>query len=259
MAVARSAVALKKQVKRPVSKHSGIYLGCSGWSYTSWKPGFYPDNTPARQFLTYYASQLNTVEVNYTFRKLPEPAALRTWMAAVDGADFTFSFKAPQAITHFKRLKDCAEPLAAFFQAIAPITDAGRMGLVLFQLPPNFKADGEKLAIFLRDTSSSGHRIAFEFRHESWFDETIFSLLREHNAALCVARSDELVSPDVRTANFSCYRLRESTYSPKKLKQLAADLKGRAESGDVFAYFKHEDEPSGPIRARKVLNAVRGR
>ncbi len=132
------------------------------------------------------------------------------------------------------------------------------MGLVLFQLPPNFKADSERLATFLRDPSISRHRIAFEFRHESWFDEATYSLLREYNAALCVARSDELASPDVQTANFSCYRLRESAYSPKKLKQIAADLKGRAKSGDVFAYFKHEDEPFGPIRARTVLKAVSG-
>lgn len=259
MAIARSVAPPRKSAQKGRPQHGEVYLGCSGWSYASWKPGFYPEKTPARQFLEYYASQLNTVEVNYTFRKLPKPAALQTWLAAVDEADFKFSFKAPQGITHFKRLRDCAEPLTAFFQAVAPIADAGRMGLLLFQLPPNFKADLERLGAFLRETDSSQHRIAFEFRHESWFDVATFSLLREHNAALCVATSDELASPEVQTATFSCYRLRESAYSPSKLKQVAAGLKERAKSGEVFAYFKHEDEPSGPIRARTVLKALRGK
>ena len=243
-------------VKKPAGE---VYLGCSGWSYPSWKPGFYPEKTPARTFLLYYASQLNTVEVNYTFRQLPTPATLGTWLAAVKDAAFLFSFKAPQAITHFKRLRDCGGALAEFFQAITPIVDAERIGLVLFQLPPNFKADRERLADFLDDARGSGHRIAFEFRHDSWFDEEIFSLLRDHNAALCVACSDELASPDVQTADFSCYRLRESAYSAKKLKKVAADLQARAQTGAVFAYFKHEEEPFGPIRARTVLTAVRGK
>ena len=258
MAIARSLAAPKKHAAKSDPKQGTVYLGCSGWSYPSWKPGFYPEKTPSRQFLTYYASQLNTVEVNYTFRKLPKPAALETWLAAVGDTPFAFSFKAPQSITHFKRLRECAEPLATFLQAIAPIADAGRMGLILFQLPPNFKADTERLATFLQDANMSKHRIAFEFRHESWFDEATLSLLRAHNAALCVATSDELASPDVQTANFSCYRLRESAYSPKRLKQMAVEFEERASTGDAFAYFKHEDEPLGPIRARKVLKAIRG-
>lgn len=257
MAIPKPSIRPAKSPAKRAQKSGEVYLGCSGWSYAAWKPRFYPDKTPARRFLTYYASQLNTVEVNYTFRKLPKPEALQTWLAAVEGVEFTFSFKAPQSITHFKRLCDCQEPLELFFKAIAPIAEAKRMGLVLFQLPPNFKADPEKLALFLRDAARGRHRIAFEFRHESWFDERIFSLLREHNSALCVARSDELASPDVQTADFSCYRLRESAYSSRKLKQIATGLQERAISGDVFAYFKHEDEPAGPIRARKVLVAVR--
>jgi uncharacterized protein YecE (DUF72 family) len=257
MAISKLSDPAAESSLKPVSSSGEVYLGCSGWSYSSWKPGFYPEKTPARQFLPYYASQLNTVEVNYTFRQLPRPATLQNWLAAVDEPTFKFSFKAPQAITHFKRLRDCASELAAFFEAISPASEVGRMGLVLFQLPPNFKADIDRLALFLRDTSKSHHRIAFEFRHESWFDGTVFSLLREHNAALCVARSDELATPDVQTANFACYRLRESAYSPKKLKQVTADLQSHALAGDVFAYFKHEDEPHGPLRARTVLKAVR--
>ena len=233
-----------------------VRVGCSGWAYPSWKPGFYPEKTPAKKFLPYYASQLNTVEVNYTFRQLPKPATLASWLAAVENADFTFSFKAPQAMTHFKRLRDCTDALSQFFQAIEPIAAAGRMGLILFQLPPNFKADVPRLAEFLQQVGDM-RRVAFEFRHQSWFTEETFATMRAHNAALCVATSDALATPDVRTADFSCYRLRESVYTPQVLGKIAVDLLGQAGTGDVFAYFKHEDEPDGPLRARDVLNAVR--
>lgn len=234
-----------------------VYLGCSGWAYPSWKPGFYPPKTPAKQFLPYYASQLNSVEVNYTFRQLPKPSTLATWLAAVAANEFRFSFKAPQALTHFKRLRDCEEVLTSFEHALQPVADAGRMGLVLFQLPPNFKADRERLAAFLKIATTMKMRIAFEFRHASWFEEEIFAALREHNAALCIASSDDLATPDVQTANFSCYRLRESQYTPAQLQEIATDFEARAARGDVFAYFKHEDEPSGPLRAREVLSLVR--
>lgn len=236
-----------------------IYLGCSGWAYPTWKPGFYPPKTSAKQFLPYYASQLNSVEVNYTFRQVPKPATLAGWIAAVEASEaFRFSFKAPQAITHFKRLQDCAEVLALFYLSLLPMVDAGRMGLVLFQLPPNFKADRERLAAFL-DIATKHQRVSFEFRHASWFSEDIFSTLRDHNAALCVAASDDLATPDVQTADFSCYRLRESQYSPEQLGEMAADFQSRSALGDVYAYFKHEDEPFGPLRAGEVLAMVRGR
>jgi uncharacterized protein YecE (DUF72 family) len=237
-----------------------VFLGCSGWSYPSWKPDFYPPKTPAKQFLSYYASQLNSVEVNYTFRQLPKPATLQTWLTAVQAEGnagvFRFSFKAPQAITHFKRLLDCEELRTSFYASLQPVVQAGCMGLILFQLPPNFKADRERLAAFL-GSATRELRVAFEFRHASWFSEDVFSTLRAHNAALCVAASDDLATPDVQTADYACYRLRESEYTPEQLQQMAADFKRRAETGDVFAYFKHEDEPFGPIRARKVLALAR--
>jgi uncharacterized protein YecE (DUF72 family) len=234
-----------------------VFLGCSGWAYASWKPGFYPAKTPSKQFLPYYTSQLNSVEVNYTFRQLPGPSMVENWLGSVQ-AGFQFSFKAPQSLTHFKRLRDCAEVVHAFYESLARFRDAGRMGVILFQLPPNFKADRERLAAFLKYASVKDQRIAFEFRHESWFGEDTFSTLRDHNAALCVAASDDLETPDIQTADFSCYRLRESEYSPKRLKQIAEDFKTRAATGQVYAYFKHEEEPSGPQRAREVLEMVRG-
>jgi uncharacterized protein YecE (DUF72 family) len=240
------------------SQHAGrIFIGCSGWAYPTWKPEFYPPRTPAKNFLPYYASQLNSVEVNYTFRQLPKAATIQGWLAAVNEFDFQFSFKAPQTITHHKRLVDCLGTLERFYEALAPVAAAHRLGLVLFQLPPNLKADAAKLGSFLHDAGSAKYRLAFEFRHASWFTEDTFDILRRHNAALCVAASDDLETPDVTTADFSCYRLRKTDYSPEELQQVAADLRARGAHGEVFAYFKHEDAPFGPIRAREVLAKLR--
>ncbi len=243
---------------RPRSKHAGhIYLGCSGWAYPSWKPGFYPPKTSTKKLLPYYASQLNSVEVNYTFRQLPSLSTVQGWLAAVND-DFCFSFKAPQGITHHKRLVDCVGILERFYEALQPVVDAGRMGLVLFQLPPNFKVDTARLSTFLHECQDSdSHRIAFEFRHESWFTEEVFAVLKRHNAALCIAESDAMASPDMVTADFRCYRLRKTDYSPGELRGISENLIAGAVEGDVFAYFKHEDAPTGPIRAREVLAKTR--
>ena len=245
-------------VNKQKRERQPVYLGCSGWAYPTWKPGFYPAKTAAAKMLPYYASQLNTVEVNYTFRQLPKPATIATWLAAVDGTEFRFSFKAPQVITHFKRLLDCDGPLDHFLQAIEPVASASCMGLVLFQLPPNFKADAARLSAFLERSHGKGTpRFAFEFRHASWFVEDTYTTLRRYNVAMCVAESDELESPDIATADFTCYRLRKSEYSPTELATITRTLVAKAQHGEVFAYFKHEDEPHGPLRAREVLAQVR--
>ncbi len=239
-----------------VSSSSGIiYAGCSGWAYPSWKPQFYPPKTPSKQLLRFYATRLNSVEVNYTFRRLPSRATVDGWLAQVDDK-FRFSFKAPQRITHIKRLKECAEPLALFYAALTPVIAARRMGLVLFQLPPNFQADTVRLETFLADAApveSGKLRLAFEFRHSSWFTEEIYNVLRRHNAALCVAESDELETPEIATASFSCYRLRKSEYSESALREIEGRLERSAARGDVFAYFKHEDTPAGALEAEALL------
>jgi uncharacterized protein YecE (DUF72 family) len=229
-----------------------IHIGTSGWAYPSWKPGFYPPKLAAKKFLEYYATQLNSVEVNYTFRQLPTEAMLNGWLAAV-GEDFTFSFKAPQRITHFSRLKNCAEVVEQLYAALNPVLKAGRLGVVLFQLPPNFKADPQLLNAFLGSAQAGGARLAFEFRHASWFEEETLAVLRRHKTALCVAESDDLESPDVITAPFRCYRLRKSEYSPAELKQIVEDLRTKSKAGEVFVYFKHEDAPIGALNAAAVL------
>jgi uncharacterized protein YecE (DUF72 family) len=237
--------------------NSQVYVGCSGWAYPTWKPAFYPEKLPSKKFLEYYATQLNSVEVNYTFRSFPRRTAIDSWLAQT-GEGFRFSFKAPQRITHFQRLQECGPTLEAFAGAIQPIADAGRLGLMLFQLPPNFKADEARLAQFLAEAKACRFRMAFEFRHESWFDASIYRLLERHEAALCVAESDDLETPDVVTAPFACYRRRKTEYSEAELAEITDGLKERAARGDVFAYFKHEDEPTGALWAASVLAAVNG-
>jgi uncharacterized protein YecE (DUF72 family) len=236
-----------------------VWLGCSGWAYPTWKPDFYPPKTSPKKMLQYYASQLNSVEVNYTFRHLPSAATIDGWLGQT-GGDFRFSFKAPQRITHIKRLKECSDALTAFYSALLPVIRAGRMGVVLFQLPPNLKADFDKLANFLKEAAPVGIgalRVAFEFRNASWFNDEVFDLLRQHQAALCVAESDDLETPDVVTAPFCCYRLRKSDYGEAELEQIEKQLSEKAGRGDVFAYMKHEDTPKGALQAAGLLTRLR--
>ena len=235
-----------------------IHAGTSGWAYPTWKPDFYPPRTPAKKFLEFYASQLTSVEVNYTFRALPTAKMLEGWLAATP-PHFRFSFKAPQRITHFKRLRECDADVAQFISALEPVRQAEKLGVVLFQLPPNFKADAALLDAFLNISAlraPGAPRVAFEFRHESWFAEEIYAVLRGHNAALCVAESDDLVTPEIHpAADFACFRLRRSSgYSPAELDAFAKRFLALAQQRDVYIYFKHEDEPTGALNAKAFLD-----
>jgi uncharacterized protein YecE (DUF72 family) len=236
----------------------GLHIGTSGWAYASWKPDFYPAKLPSKKFLEYYATQLNSVEVNFTFRQFPSEAMLLGWLEAT-GDNFAFSFKASQRITHFARLKSCEELVDRFYASLNPVQGAGRLGVILFQLPPNLKADPLLLDAFLAHAGRPGIRLAFEFRHSSWFAEETYVILKRHEAALCVAESDELESPDVATAPFRCYRLRKSEYSPEEIHGIVAQMRERAKDGDVFVYFKHEEAPEGALNAVEALRQLRER
>jgi uncharacterized protein YecE (DUF72 family) len=238
---------------------SAIHAGTSGWAYSTWKPAFYPAKLPAKRFLEHYAAVLNSVEVNYTFRALPTASTLANWIAATP-ANFLFSFKAPQTITHIKRLRDGHEAVERFVGVLEPVRAAGKLGTLLFQLPPNFKADPLLLADFLFAPALTGPatpRVAFEFRHESWFSDEIYSVLRAHDAALCIAESDDLRTPEVQCAqSHACYRLRCSGgYSAAEIASFAERFTTLAAERDVFVYFKHEDEPSGALNAAAFLQA----
>ena len=233
-----------------------IYIGSSGWAYPSWKPDFYPASTPAKKLLSYYATRLNSVEVNYTFRALPATSTVKTWIEATS-SDFRFSFKATQRITHILRLKNCQEALDRFAASLLPVAEVRRLGVILFQLPPSMKADAALLNEFLDLTKKHIFRPAFEFRHKSWFSTDIYTVLRSHSAALCIAESDDLVSPEEYTAPFSCYRFRKTEYSANDLDAIRSKLQTRSAEGDVFAYFKHEESPIGALNAVSVLEGLR--
>ncbi len=264
-----SAVARLPQAPLPSSEtavaaaSSHIFAGTSGWAYPTWKPDFYPEGTPAKRFLDFYSTQLSSVEVNYTFRAFPTAAMLEGWLAATTGF-FRFSFKAPQRITHIKRLANCESDLAYFVSVLETVRQAGKLGLLLFQLPPNMKADPARLSSFLALpplTTAGAPSIAFEFRHESWFTDEIYSILRAHNAALCIAESDDLATPEVHTATgFTSFRLRRTgAYAPAEIAAFADRFTALAADRDVYIYFKHEDEPTGALNAVAFLSEVAAR
>ena len=232
-----------------------LYAGTSGWAYPSWKPDFYPAKLPQKNFLQHYATQLNTVEVNFTFRQLVKDTTIQKWIAETP-AGFRFGIKAHQVITHIKRLKNTEDFVPRFLATIQPLAQAGKLGPVLFQLPPNLKADTSLLEEFLTSLPR-GVPSAFEFRHESWFKDEIFALLKEHNRALCVAETEERVTPDVVTAEFCYYRYRKPSYTPEERRAMVDRLQEhRSQGRDAFAYFKHEETPEGAMYAVELLKEV---
>ncbi|MGA2509224.1 MAG: DUF72 domain-containing protein [Candidatus Acidiferrales bacterium] len=228
-----------------------IYAGTSGWAYASWKPKFYPAKLPSAKFLSYYATRLNSVEVNYTFRSQVTRKLLADWIVATP-ARFQFAVKAHQEITHFKRLRGVSKLTAKFIASLEPLRDAGKLGPVLFQLPPNFKCDITRLEGFLAELPR-GMRAAIEFRHPSWFADDVYARLGSANVALCEAESDKLETPTIATADFRYFRLRKKEYSPSARKLLSKKVGDAARVGDVFAYFKHEDTPDGALYAEALL------
>ena len=244
--------------KAPVAAPARVFAGTSGWAYASWKPDFYPQGTPAKRFLEYYSGCLNSVEINFTFRRLPTESMVAGWLGAVpDG--FQFSFKAPQRITHFNRLRDCEGLVTAFVSSVQTAQQAGKLGLLLFQLPPNFKAAPHTLAEFMSIPALCGDsapRVAFEFRDARWFSEETYAILREHNAALCVAETDNLSTPEVQCAStHASFRLRRAGgYTPEEIGQFAKSVATLAADRDVYVYFKHEDDPTGALNAVEFLS-----
>ena len=228
-----------------------LFVGTSWWAYSSWKPAFYPEKLPQKNFLKHYCTQLNTVEVNFTFRQLVKESTIQKWIdESPEG--FRFGVKAHQVITHIKRLKGTADFLPRFLATIEPLAQAGRMGPVLFQLPPNLKVDTALLKEFL-EVLPRGVPSAFEFRHVSWFTDEVFDVLKLSNRALCVAETEERTTPDVVTADFCYYRYRKPSYTPEERRAMVARLREHlAAERNVFAYFKHEETPEGALYAVEI-------
>jgi uncharacterized protein YecE (DUF72 family) len=232
-----------------------LYAGTSGWAYASWKPDFYPAKLAQAKFLEYYATQLNAVEVNFTFRQLLKETTAQKWIGATP-AGFRLSIKAHQVITHIKRLQHTEDFIPRFLSTIAPLAGAEKLGPLLFQLPPNMKADAKLLQEFLV-TLPRAVPSAFEFRHASWFTDEIFALLKSGNRALCVAESEERITPDVVTADFCYYRYRKPSYTPDERRAMIDRIHEHLGQGrNVFAYFKHEETPQGAMYAVEMLKEV---
>jgi uncharacterized protein YecE (DUF72 family) len=231
-----------------------VLAGTSGFSYPAWKGSFYPADLPGGRMLSYYAGRFATVEVNNTFYRVPSAKTLAGWRAEVPEG-FRFALKAPQRITHQKRLSGCADTVGFFYQAAAELGD--ELGAVLYQLPPNLKKDLPRLAAFL-DLLPPGGRAAFEFRNATWFADDVYEALRARNAALCVAESEDLEVPLVATASWGYLRLRRADYGGAELEAWAERIRDQPWT-EAFAFFKHEEEGKGPRLAAALLALIEAR
>jgi uncharacterized protein YecE (DUF72 family) len=227
-----------------------VHVGTSGYNYEAWRGSFYPEDLSAKKMLSYYAGQFDTVEINYSFYRKPTPKILQGWAAQVPDR-FRFALKAWQRITHQKRLRETDELVASFAEVAREL--GPRLAPVLYQLPPNLKADVPLLRGFLGQLPRD-IRAAFEFRHDSWFSDATYAALRDAGAALCIAESEDLATPPERTADFGYFRLRRLDYDEPALRKWAEQV--RQYPGDVFVYFKHEDEARGPAFAKDFLPLV---
>jgi uncharacterized protein YecE (DUF72 family) len=230
-----------------------IWVGTSGYNYPEWKGSFYPPTLPAAKMLPYYAARFPTVEINYTFYRMPTEKLVSSW-AAQTPSPYRLTLKAPRRITHDSRLRNCGELVKAFCGVAGTLGD--KLGALLFQLPPSTKKDVSLLDAFLDDLPPKVCA-AFEFRHASWLDDEIFDRLAARNLALCVADSERMSTPVRVTAEYAYFRLRDEGYAPDDIARWAGTI-ARATSAcrEVFVYFKHEEQGKGPELARMLMDAL---
>ncbi|HEY7964890.1 MAG TPA: DUF72 domain-containing protein [Steroidobacteraceae bacterium] len=229
------------------------WVGTSGYNYPEWKGSFYPEKMPAAKMLPFYAAAFSTVEINYTFYRVPNEKTLAGWSRETpDG--FRLTLKAPKRITHIAKLHDCADLLQYFLKTAGTL--GPKLGAILFQLPPYFRKDLQVFDEFLA-LLPTGCCAAFEFRHASWMDAEVFARLRARNLALCIADSEKFSTPLEITADYGYFRLRDEGYTPEDLCRWAATIRTSAAAcSDVFVYFKHEEAGKGPQFARRLLDAL---
>ena len=227
-----------------------IWIGTSGYNYPEWRGSFYPEKLPAAKMLPYYAERFPTVEINYTFYRAPNEKILDGWSRATP-PEFKLTLKAPRRITHDARLRDCGDAVRQFMETAATL--GPKLGVLLFQLPPNLKKDLPLFEAFL-ETFPPRVRAAFEFRHESWLDAEVYERLRARNLALCVADSEKLSTPVEITADYAYFRLRDEGYGPDEIERWAGTIRERTSAAaDVFVYFKHEESGKGPEFGRLLM------
>ena len=227
-----------------------VWVGTSGYNYPEWKGSFYPADRAAKKMLPYYAERFPTVEINYTFYRMPTEKLVAGWAGQVP-SPYRFTLKAPRRITHDSRLKDTGDSVARFCEVAATLGD--KLGTLLFQLPPFLRKDLALLDAFLPQLPA-GVRAAFEFRHASWFDEDVFGRLAAKNLSVCIADSEKLSTPVRITADYAYFRLRDEGYQSDDIKRWADTIATRtADCRDVFVYFKHEESGKGPEFARLLM------
>lgn len=226
-----------------------FFVGTSGYSYKEWKGHFYPEKLPDKQMLGNYAEHFSTVEINSTFRRFPTESTVLAW-AQQAPESFRFVLKARQTITHFRRLQNAEEQIDDFINLASLLKQ--RQGPLLFQLPPNFKKDIPRLEAFLNYVNGRA-AVVLQLRHESWFDDDVYSCLRAHSAALCSV-DDEGAACDkvIGTADWGYVRLREERYTDAQLNKWVKQIKAQDWS-EVFVFFKHEDIAAGPKLAERFL------
>ena len=230
-----------------------LHAGTSGFAFKEWKGSFYPSDLKDDAMLGFYASRFPTVEINNTFYRLPKEGVLQAWAAQVP-EPFTFAIKASQRITHWARLKpQCATAVEFLLKNTALL--AGRLGPILFQLPPNLEKETDLLRAFL-DMLPRERRYTLEFRHESWFDEDVFSILRERDVALCITEQADFAAPVVSTASWGYLRLHRFDYDGAMLAEWSARIAAQPWN-EAYVFFKHDEGiGSGPPAVGAFLQAV---
>ena len=223
-----------------------VRIGCSGWNYAHWRERVYPKGLPARRWLDYYSGLFDTVEINNTFYRLPRRDSVAGWVAQ-SPPGFLFAVKASRYLTHVKRLQDMGQGLARFYERIEPLVRSPKMGPVLWQLPPTFRRDDERLAAALASLPEGRH--CFEFRHESWFVPETYEALREHRVALVIGdhpsrpwQALELTADWTFLRFHYGHRGRHGNYSERELEVWAERIEAWCERADVFAYFNNDWE-----------------
>jgi uncharacterized protein YecE (DUF72 family) len=225
------------------------WIGTSGFQYAEWKGNFYPENLPAAKMLPFYAEHFSTTEINYTFHRIPAAKTIENWNNLTP-EKFRFALKAPQKITHWSKLRDCGDTMRFFFDVTSGL--GAKFGPVLFQLPPTFKKDTFVLADFV-NCFPTGMRAAFEFRHESWFDDDVWEIFKTRNVALCIAEAEEFATPKVVTADYGYLRLRRADYAKIDIERWTEFVREQKEKwSDAFVYFKHEEAGMGPKFAKQM-------
>ena len=239
-----------------------VYIGTSGWNYKHWRGPFYPEDLPDKEMLSFYAEHFDTVEINNTFYHLASFKTLKTWRETVP-RKFTFAVKASRFITHMKKLKAPKTSTKKFFTRVERLED--KLGPILFQLPPHWGCDPDRLAGFL-DALPSRRRYVFEFRDQSWYTEEVYDLLKKHNAAFCIYELAGKESPLEITADFTYIRLHGPTraayagsYPPQTLKKWARRIKEwRSDLKAIYFYFNNDPEGHAVNNARKLKDMLKG-